>query len=513
MTTEIVRTPEAREASTFAESRSSVALGTLLLVLWTAASSAGLFWWLFDPDAVYFTLGALTCLIVTIPLTRHGSSLLSPWLLVAGMMYVSCGIRGAAVSAGVATPSRSVSDFVLLGQGPDYFLAPSIMYLAAAALMSLAYTWRPQEVRAAAPSRWEAAMRGPVVALSMPLALVGAGAFVQYIRVTGGLNLAVLSAKRTNIGGVDVDQSYTSHGDLLFLSNFSTIAFWLVVAHYAASGRRMSWATREGWLTAVLGLNAIALPFYASSRSDAVIALLTAAGMALLLRPHAFPVRSVLIGAGAILAIFALMTSLRAAPTSSAGESGGLSALGGALADAAVFNRNLADPYVVDHIYHVVPDRIPYQNGATITTWVVAPVPRSLWPDKPVINTGPLLGDAIFGLTRSGVPPGWVGDLYLNWGLPAVLAGSALIGWLLGQIDQWRRRQSFYTPVFAVLYLPLAITFTKNVISKGLGSAIFNGGLQFALTVLCLVWLSAFAARSRPGLSGGRAVAVRSPRG
>ena len=111
------------------------------------------------------------------------------------------------------------------------------------------------------------------------------------------------------------------------------------------------------------------------------------------------------------------------------------------VADAFVYSRNLSDPTVAAHIYHAVPEKIPFQNGGTITAFALAPIPRAIWPEKPLINIGPVIGNVIYGYQRNGVPAGWVGDLYLNWGLPAVLAGSVLIGWLLAQLDRWRLRQ------------------------------------------------------------------------
>lgn len=58
-------------------------------------------------------------------------------------------------------------------------------------------------------------------------------------------------------------------------------------------------------------------------------------------------------------------------------------------------------------------------------------------------------------------------------------------------------RQLVYTPAFAVLYIPL--TLTKNIMSKGIGAAVFNGGIQLALIGLCLHWISALRPRADRG--------------
>ena len=358
---------------------------------------------------IFFASGAAVSLLVSLPLARRHHSLLSPWTLVAAIFYMSCGLRGAAVSAGIETTGKSLSQFLLLGHGPDYFVAPNFMYLTATALMVAAYLWRPP-TKHAETRRPQAniTFHGPVVGLAIPLALVGAAAFAQYVRMTGGLNWASLSAKRTLISGVELDQNYTSHGELLFLNNLSTIAFWIIVAHYVSSGRKISWGTKEGWFIALLALNAIALPFYASSRSDALLALLGGAGIALLLRPRAIPWKAILLGGGAILILLSTMTNLRGAP---AGSGAGLARVFvDGIADAFVYSRNLSDPTVAAHIYHAVPERIPYQDGGTITAYALAPIPRAMWPEKPLVNIGPVIGSVIYGYERNGVPAG-------GWGI------------------------------------------------------------------------------------------------
>ena len=483
------------------EKSSSATLGRSLVTFWTVATMIGLAWWMLEADGLFFALGAAASLVVSIPLTRRYRSIVSPWTLVAAITYTSCGARGAAISAGIDTTDRSLSQFLLLQRESEYFLAPTVMYVAATALMAAAFMVRPRAERAPEKPRGGTVLRGPVVGLAIPLALSARAPSCSTSVSPAGWTWPRISAKRTTITGLNLDETYTSHGELLFLNNLSSIAFWIVVAHYVSRGRRISWATKEGWFVALLGLNAIVMPFYTSSRSDALLALLTAAGIALMLRPRVLPIKSLVLGAGAILLLISTMTQLRSAPDQQDLDLD--TAITTALADGAVgtlvYNRNLADPSVVGHLYHAVPHSIPYQNGKTITTWALAPVPRSIWPDKPIVNFGPVIGSVIYGNPRSGVPPGWVGDLYLNQGLPAVLLGSILIGWLLGQLDRWRVRQLVYTPAFAVLYIPLTLTFTKNIMSKGIGAAVFNGGIQLALIGLCLLWISALRPRADRG--------------
>jgi len=84
------------------------------------------------------------------------------------------------------------------------------------------------------------------------------------------------------------------------------------------------------------------------------------------------------------------------------------------------------------HIINAVPQRLKYLNGVSLLRWIYAPIPRSLWNDKPPISLGSEVGQVMFGLPHtSGVPPGLVAELYMNFGLVGVLVGMVLFGWVL----------------------------------------------------------------------------------
>jgi hypothetical protein len=75
--------------------------------------------------------------------------------------------------------------------------------------------------------------------------------------------------------------------------------------------------------------------------------------------------------------------------------------------------------------------------GGTVPWW--APIPRALWPDKPVVGGG---GDIVaeytgidFG-TDTSVGVGQVLEFYINFGVPGVILGFAGLGCLLMWLDQ-----------------------------------------------------------------------------
>lgn len=80
------------------------------------------------------------------------------------------------------------------------------------------------------------------------------------------------------------------------------------------------------------------------------------------------------------------------------------------------------------------PSIVPFQNGRTIGLIAIAYVPRVLWPGKPTISIGQWITDnytLLGSRLRTNIGPSWVGELYLNYAIPAVLAGFFVIGLLL----------------------------------------------------------------------------------
>jgi len=134
---------------------------------------------------------------------------------------------------------------------------------------------------------------------------------------------------------------------------------------------------------------------------------------------------------------------------------------------------------------HVFPDYIPWQSGRSWLNLLALPVPRGLWPDKPVMTVGGLLRDQYFGGGGS-LPVGYDGTLYANFRLPGVILGMALLGILFRSFYEGfkNRRGNSYAVFLYVIIL--------NQVSDGLSPEAFT---QLALYVLPLVPVLCFVSR------------------
>ena len=83
----------------------------------------------------------------------------------------------------------------------------------------------------------------------------------------------------------------------------------------------------------------------------------------------------------------------------------------------------------------ITPIQIPFWNGQSYLDILTFPVPRSLWPDKP-IPARLILGQLIRG-HDIGIPVTVVGEFYMNFGAFGVATGMSVFGVLCKSVDRW----------------------------------------------------------------------------
>src|SRR5205814_5731640 len=80
---------------------------------------------------------------------------------------------------------------------------------------------------------------------------------------------------------------------------------------------------------------------------------------------------------------------------------------------------------------------VEYAYGATIP--ISALIPRAIWPSKPAVGGGGTVVSDFTGILFSrytSVGAGQVFEFYVNFGLPGVLAGFLLFGFVLMRLDR-----------------------------------------------------------------------------
>jgi hypothetical protein len=122
-----------------------------------------------------------------------------------------------------------------------------------------------------------------------------------------------------------------------------------------------------------------------------------------------------------------------------------------------------------------------FANGETVLEALLAPIPRALWPDKPLAAGSGDLVSRFTGITfaeGTSVGIGQVMELYVNFGTPGVFVGFIFLGALLAYVDaraaryrdigDWRRFIMWFLPGLSLLQLGGSLV----EVTSGAGAAI-----------------------------------------
>ena len=138
-------------------------------------------------------------------------------------------------------------------------------------------------------------------------------------------------------------------------------------------------------------------------------------------------------------------------------------------------------------------DKVPYQHdytyGKTYTLWLLAPIPRSLWPGKPVVRIGGVLGEAVFGIRgNTGIPPGSVGEAYLNFGWIGIPLMMLVLGMMAKSFYNYYGRSAYRNINSAVIYSSVILFIAYSGVSADF-TAMMSNGLQRYLPLVVVIYL------------------------
>jgi hypothetical protein len=427
--------------------------------------------------------------VVSVPMvTAKRFDPISPWTVV--LMVVAIGVVGRSliVSFGWPTPER-VDDLFLRGRDAESLVRGASYILVAYGLFTLAYLSRlvpgPRYANSRPlPRRTFVIPESRLLLLCAASVLIGAFAFVAYVQQTGGFDPQVLSGKRTVITRLDIesDPDYRGLGWLGILGRLPLLVALIAICWWAKQGLL---SNARIVIVAILAIVSVGISLYGSGRGTValtVLQLIIAFGWS----RGGLRARPLVLGGLAMALLVSSMSAIRHV------EDVGWEDVAGAMgirpaAEAVIVNRNMNDMTVAATIVEEVPRSLDHQWGRTYWAWVVAPVPRELWPAKPLVHSGPIIGTELYGTSRAGVPPGLFAELYWNFGLVGLLDGSLGAGFALGAVWSYfqKRRDEWWVGSIYAAAVPVLVV---GALSKAFGAGLVRAAFASA-QVLFLCWL------------------------
>lgn len=129
---------------------------------------------------------------------------------------------------------------------------------------------------------------------------------------------------------------------------------------------------------------------------------------------------------------------------------------------------------------------VDYLHGFSVWQAVISVVPRVIWPEKPVYGGSPEIVAHMTGLELSTTTAWGVGhvmELQINFGIPGLIVGFFLIGWLLGALDREAARAQmrgdfgqafmYFLPAAGLIFPEGSLVEMASGAAAGLAAAFF----------------------------------------
>lgn len=450
-------------------------VGSLLLAAGTLLALTG------DEQALHLAVGGMALLAVSSLYFSRDQRRLNLWSFIVFSVAIGYPIR--LVYVYFNFPSEELIDFFYLrGNSAAYFFWPGVAATLALFIMTASYVLVTRSAPAATePSRpveFDALRVRLVVGVLALLSLIG---FVLFVRATGGFDASALSVKRATLASNDAQGAaqLQARGELRWLSGLGAIGYIFMLVQFTSHGRKVD--AKKIVTLSLLFLLAVLLPFYSSNRGDTLAPIV--ATLFVLSRTGTKLNVKKLVGFGlAFVLILQVMTGLRTGGGIGDAVDEVSPSLVSDSVEALVLTRGFADFSKTAHLVQLVPRELDWDNGESIFGFAIAPVPRAVWPTKPIISKGPVLGQAIYGNnTTSGVPPGAIGELYWGFGLTGLFFGSAVLGTLIGLLERrFGARARANNSSGLVFYGAVLILAGDGLMAVGIGFA----GLEVVLAAV-----------------------------
>ncbi|RLG37771.1 MAG: hypothetical protein DRN91_04545 [Candidatus Alkanophagales archaeon] len=375
----------------------------------------------------YLLIGALGCLLILLlpALLSKRYDVFQP--LSFAILSVAIGVTGRTIYI-LSDPNGA--EHLLLSKDPEFLLPAILATLVGLLFFVIGYVQKlpklpVQRLKITRSDEWDVRRLWFVVLLFTGISLIATMLFLQRTGFSFQ-DIANISRKRfVVLKGSEI--GYTALGYLRWAASLSQVAFMLMMAYFVSSGKR--WLSAMGLVTIAMFVIAAVFPFLTSARGPLIWLVLSSMIMWHYLR-RPLSTNIVIIAAIMAVVVLSVMLNLRCRGFLDIGEVFSLKGV----VETLFGSRDFLDITTTAHIIAAIQDgRLDYAYGRTYFTWLYAPIPRTMWPEKPVVSIGWEIKRCVFGLYGlGGIPPGSIGEAYWNFGYAGVV-----VMWLLGAVIGW----------------------------------------------------------------------------
>lgn len=363
---------------------------------------------------------------------------------------------------------------LLYGESPDFLWKATIYIIIGIVFLILGYSSpvRPIQLHRKFPSfinqSWNLKKMNLLIFSLITISILGA---IFYFRQEGieGLTLDTISQKRRTFTD-DTRSQRVSYSYYRWVITLIKFPYYLTLIYFVRSNKSI-WS-RLGFGVILFGILALLFPFVVSSRSEIIYVIINT--FLILFYLKKFPYLFFGISIPIIFVIINLMLGLRTSKDFSKHTLSFESSL-----ESVVGSANLLGVAKTGHIIKAVPKKMDFDLGKSLTALFWAPIPRSIWKDKPNVNPGITIRTKVMPLKKSrivggGIPPGSIAEFYWNFGLLGIILGMFFLGRMLKFIYFSFEPYLSYSPNAIFLYSGFIIQMSFVLI----GDSFVQGSVQ-----------------------------------
>lgn len=404
--------------------------------------------------------GATAVVTVAIPVfLRPNYDVLEPLTALILMVIVGVGLTSPYI---VFTETAHVEQFMLLGRGRSFLMRPMALIVMGLLGASIGYMFpRRHGGRASVARMLSIDWSGGRVAFIV--LVLGAVSIVSIITFVILLSIDVTAAEeisRKRFYQIEGAETEGSLGYLRWGARLAQTALFIYLLYRVRTGDSV-WHIRSLVVAVPLLVLTLAIPFLTNSRAPMVMDV---AGLVAVLYYSGVRVstRTLVLGLVAAVAVFQLMTAFR--QQEEVRDLATLEELG----TSVLGSRHFIDITRTAVVVEAIPDDLEYRYGTTFFAWMLAPVPRSVWPGKPPVGVGKEVARKAFGHNdRRGVPPGLFGEAVLNFGalgiLPVFFLAGVLMRWAYEAIRPYLRHDAAILIYGSTVHISVFYLFNNEV--------------------------------------------------
>jgi len=421
-----------------------------------------------EAEKGYLLGGAFGCLLVLLlpVLQSRRYDVFQP--LSFAILSVAIGVTGRTLYI-LFNPDSA--DRLLWGRDPAFMLPAILTTMTGLSFFVVGYMLKfpklpLRRLKIARSDVWNVSRLWIVIVVFIVISLIAEALFLQQ----SGFSLKDITkiARKRFILISESDLGYTSLGYLRWAASLSQIAFMLIMTWFISTGKR--WLSIAGFVTTVVFCVAASFPLFTSSRGSLLWLVLSSVIMWHYLR-RPLSTRTVVFVAVTAVAVLSVMVNLRRGDVNLA------TAVSLESVTERLFgSRDFLDITTTAQIIAAIKEgRLNYSYGWTYLTWLYAPIPRTIWPEKPAVSVGWVVKRQVFSSeSAGGIPPGMIGEAFWAFGFLGVVIIMWLLGWIVGSIYSSLSAYVSKNRNITLVYTFLFLQWSFRVLGSGWSTALLS---------------------------------------